>query len=184
MNIAIVLEPPRGRRWRSIIRRFGGDPRLGIVTSEDIRRVRTASFIIERMRGATLVLINGSCLSLLALDISSQRIFEKDILIRCVKSFGLPLSRRLASLSLALLLFPSRDGATAFLNSNRIALARCCRPRFSATVSPCRRIDAERIRTTSLLFSRYWGSRALAKAGIRDDEYAAAWSDALERCLE
>ncbi len=184
MPVVIVVSQPRGKRWRKVLQRLGGDPRLGIVLSSDEGLARAASFVVERMGGSTLLLSEGECLSLLTMSVSNVSAFLRDTVYRCVKRLGLVIDSRLLNLGLALVLFPKPGEASRFIELNKVALTKCCSEKRVSNVKPVRLVDFERIEVLALRFARGWGSRILERVGIEIDEYVEAWRNALAKCRE
>ncbi len=179
MNILIVLEPPKGKKWRKVLSRFGEVMGPGMLFSHDQGLVKTASFVIERMGGKTLVLVEGAKLSTIVLEIFNPGVLHRDILIRCVKEFCLPIPRFVGP-QYAIALFPRASLARKFVETNKLAIPRCGKLVSICDVDPLRKVDADRLLRVARFFIHGWGKKVLDKARIGPEEYVNLWESSLQ----
>ncbi len=175
ITVVVIIDPPRGKRWRKIfVNRFGGSEN-GILVTNDVGLANTASFVIERLGGKTLVLEEGEELGLVIGEVTDLRLFLSDVVIRFVRFNSLIFPRQLFRGTLVAL-FPDPQLLRRFLDLEKPSISRACRIDTLATTRPRRRIDRVAIDGLLKTFIRSANPRIFKKAGIDIDEFVNSWA--------
>jgi len=178
VTVLIVIEPPRGKRWRRIfVEQFGGDYR-GVLIAEDEGLASAACFVIERLGGKTVLLREGERFGIAIGSVTNAKLFSRDVLVRFVKLKALIFPRQLTK-GMLIAMFTDLQGMRIFLESYRASIIRACSIDHVFGVELRRRVDKRRLTTVITMFTRIVGMRVFRKAGVGVKEFIDHWLDAI-----